>query len=186
MSDGLPPAQSWTNRPRVLLGLGLFWAGEAALGLGLGVVMVIEGQGMPRWMLAVALFFAAFLAAVGLRLSVWCLGQLGVAGTVLAIGPAGYFDRRLCPRTIPWEAVSRVDIYYAKGVQVMFDLAGPANARMRRFPRALARLNRAAGLPGYSVSLMGTDADAVAVAKAMHGWHAAARARASAAGADPA
>ena len=68
----------------------------------------------------------------------------------------------------------------------MFDLAGPANARVRRFPRALARLNRAVGLPGYSVSLMGTDADAVAVAKAMHGWHVAARAGASAAGADPA
>ncbi len=180
------PVGAWSNRPRVLLGLGLFWAGEALLGVGLGVVMVSEGRGMPGWMLGVALFFAVFLAAVGLRLSVWCLGQLGVAGTVLAIGPAGYFDRRLCPQTIPWEAVSRVDIYYAKGVQLMFDLAGPANARVRRFPRALARLNRAVGLPGYSVSLMGTDADAVAVAKAMHGWHVAARAGASAAGADPA
>ena len=100
------PVGAWSNRPRVLLGLGLFWAGEALLGVGLGVVMVSEGRGMPGWMLGVALFFAVFLAAVG--------------------------------------------------------------------------------LPGYSVSLMGTDADAVAVAKAMHGWHVAARAGASAAGADPA
>lgn len=182
MSDGLPPAQSWTNRPRVLLGLGLFWAGEALLGVGLGVVMVSEGQGMPGWMLGVALFFAVFLAAVGLRLSVWCLRQLGVPGPVLAIGPEGFFDRRLCARTIGWAEVCRVDIYYARGVQVMFDLAPGADALVYWFPRALARLNRVVGLPGYSLPLMGTDADAVAVAKAMHGWHA----RLRGAGADPA
>ena len=90
MSDGLPPAQSWTNRPRVLLGLGLFWAGEALVGVGLGVVMVIEGQGMPGWMLGVALFFAVFLAAVGLCCRFGACGSLACQGRFWRSGRRGF------------------------------------------------------------------------------------------------
>ena len=179
-----PPTLVARNRPRALLGQGLFWAGECVLGLVLGAVMLVEGQGMPVWMLAVALLLAAFLAAVGLHLSVWCLRQLGAPDPVLAIGPEGFFDRRLCPQPIPWAQVTRVDIYHARGVQVLFDLA-PA-VEVRRLPRLLARLNRSVGLPGYSLSLMATDAQDIDIARAMHGWHAVAHPQPPALGADPA
>jgi hypothetical protein len=177
-----PAAYLAHNRPRALLGQGLFWAGECGLGLALGAVMLIEGGGMPAWMLAIALLLAVFLTAVGLHLSVFCLRQLGAPGPVLALGPEGFFDLRLAPHPIPWTQVTRVDIYHARGVQVMFDLAPEADARIRRLPRRLARLNRVVGLAGYSLSLMATDATDIDIARAMHAWHASAHP----AGADPA
>ena len=182
MTAALPPTLAFRNRPRALLGQGLFWAGESVLGVALGAVMLVEGRGMPGWMLAIALLLAAFLTAVGLHLSVFCLRQLGAPDPVLALGPEGFFDRRLCPRAIPWDQVTRVDIYHARAVQVMLDLTPAANARVRRLPRLLARLNRGVGLPGYSLSLMATDAQDIDIARAMHGWHAAAHPP----GADPA
>lgn len=180
------PILAYRNRPGALLGLGLFWAAEAVLGLALGAVMLAEGRAMPAWMLAVALLLALFLTLVGLHLSIACLRQRGHPDPVLALGPEGFFDRRLCPRTIPWDQVRRVDIYHARGVQVMFDLAPEADAGVRPLPRLLARLNRGVGLAGYSLSLMATDAPDIEIARAMHAWHAWAHPPAPPRGADPA
>jgi hypothetical protein len=181
-----PPAVTFRNRPRALLALGLFWAGESLLGFGLGAVLLAEARTMPAWILALGVLMALFLAIVGLHLSVLCLRQLGSPDPVLALGPEGYFDRRLCPHPIAWHLVSRVVVYHARGVQVAFELAPAADAGVRRLPRLLARLNRSVGLPGYSLSLMATDAQDIDIARAMHGWHAVAHPQPPALGADPA
>lgn len=181
-----PPSLTYRHRPRALLGLGLFWAFESLLGLALGAVMVMEGRGMPLWMLAGALGASAFLALTGLHLSIACLRQLGRPDPVLALGPDGYFDRRFCPHTIPWDQVSVVDIYYLRAVQVMFDLTPEARARVHRLPNLFARLNRMVGMTGYSLSLMGTDAKDIDIARAMQAWHADTHSRGHPPGADPA
>lgn len=172
--------RTWSNRRGALLGLGLFWAALALLGLGLAPVLVAESRGMPWWMLAAGVALALALAAIGLRLAVFCLRQLGAPAPVLAIGPEGVFDRRLSATTIPWREIRFVGVFHLRGTQVTFELTPAGDALVRPFERALARLSRLFLLPGYGVVLMGTDARAEEVAAAMRAGFAANRTEATA------
>lgn len=174
--------QSWSKRNNRLVISGLFWAGECALGLGLGALLVVEAGVMPGWLFALAMATAVALAAIGLRLSVYCLRQLGDPTPTLVIGPEGLFDRRLSNQTIPWAEVVRLEVYHSRTTQVMFDLSPVGDALIHPFERALARLARCVLLPGYSVVLIGTDADVKDVVVAMRRHAVAARPT----GADPA
>lgn len=174
--------QSWSKRNGRLVASGLFWAVECALGLGLGAILVAEGRGMPGWLFALAMATAVGLAAIGLRLSVYCLRQLGDPEPTIVIGPEGLFDRRLSASTIPWAEIVRLEVYHSRTTQVMFDLSPQGDALIHPFERALARLARCFLLPGYSMVLIGTDADVEDVVVAMRRYAVAARS----AGADPA
>ncbi len=167
--------RTWSNRRGALLGLGLFWAALALLGLVLAPVLVAETRGMPAWMSVAGVALALFLAAIGLHLAIFCLRQLGAPAPVLAIGPQGVFDRRLAAETIPWREIRYVGVYRLRGTQVMFELTPEGDAMVHPFGRALARLSRLFLLPGYSVVLMGTDARAEEVAASMQAGFAASR-----------
>ncbi len=182
---GLPASRAWVNRPLVLVGMGAFWAAESVFGLFTAAMLVAEGKDMPGWMLAAAVGISLLLMLIGARLAVYCLRQLGAPAPVIGLGPDGLFDRRLADAPIPWGEVAVVDVYYLRSVQVMFDLTPAGNARVRPFERFLARLSRMMLMHGYSVVLMGTDADASDLAAAMRGWFAATRPP-PALGADPA
>jgi hypothetical protein len=171
---------TWSNRPRALLAIGLGWAGISALGSVAAVRLATEAPDLPPEIFAIVLGLAVFLAALGLRRAVLCLGQIRTPSPVLAIGPDGVFDRRLAPQTIPWAEIASVDVVHMLGTRVMLGLAPAGQARIRPLERALARLSGFFLLPGYRIFVHGTEASAEEVAAALRRHFAVARAAAGA------
>lgn len=165
-----PPARAWNNRPGVLAILALFWGAEMLLGLLLGAVLIAEGQGMPGWMLALALALAAFLALIGLRLLVLCLRQRRLPDPIIAMESRGLLDRRLSAGPIPWPEIAHVGVLSARGVQVVFELTEPGRARIRQPERLLASINRFVLMPAYTLMPMGTTARPAELADALRAW----------------
>jgi hypothetical protein len=166
----LPPARAWNNRPGVLAALALFWGAEMLLGLFLGAVLVIEGRGMPGWMLALAVVLASLLALIGLRLLLLCLRQRRLPNPVVAMDAVGLLDRRLAPAPIAWAEIAHVGVLHVRGTQVVFELTEAGRARIRQPERTLAQLNRRMMLPAYTLMPLGTDARPADLAHSLRAW----------------
>jgi len=98
------------------------------------------------------------------------LARLFWRGPVLIVSRDGFLDRRIGPKTIPWERV--VQVYVFKARQQIFLAVIPDDpADFIDPPGRLQRLalwvNDALRLPRFSVSLMGLDASQRTIMQAL-------------------
>lgn len=109
-----------------------------------------------------AAFFAVWLAAMLARF-LW-------RGPVLVISPEGVLDRRIGPKTIPWERITQIYVFRARSqvyIAVLPDDPEDFVHPPGRFERLSLWAADALKLPRFSISMMGLDASQRSIMKAL-------------------
>jgi hypothetical protein len=168
--DSSSPTLVVPNRPLIVRAFGVFWVGEAVLGLAFAAYGATSGE--EDWYVAVMVGLGLFLAFVGTVLGVLTFRRAGIKGPLLTIGPDGLRDAGVCDRLIPWQALSwRYEVYF-RGAAIMYDVdettTGPLTLSLP--VRILAAANRAFGYGRFSLMTMGTGKSLEELAKLLSAY----------------
>lgn len=163
----IQPTRFW---PRVMLA---FWLIEAVLGLmfaGMGLGWL--GHEQPL-LLAAVTAGGLILAFAGLVMAAVCWAAAWPGGPAIEMSPAGFRDRRIADRLIPWASMRWGIVATGRGVaSLQFDV-DPGLARqlqVRPGSRWTGRLNRLFGYPQFTVMPLGTGKPVQELADLMSGY----------------
>lgn len=118
--------------------------------------------GLTLVMACTSAFFGLWLVAMIVR--------LGERQVIVALAPDGIYDKRIGPHLLPWSAMRQVYVFRARSqTYLAVELIEPERYvdPPTRFDRLSLWANNTVGFPKVSVSLMGLDGSARAVAVAL-------------------
>ena len=157
------------NRPLIARLLLLFWLAEIAVGLlfaaaGYGLLRPGESGGA-----AVLILMGLVLSLAGVVMAGHCWRIARLSGNAIEMTEAGFLDRRLSERPIPWEAISWEVLFNGRSYSLQMNIAEPARkmAGIAWPARALGLFSRLLRHPEFTVATLGTGLSADEIGQRM-------------------